>query len=72
MTGIKYPFPRVSPQGCIEGRSVQIVQFPDESGVRSNVLNDWSHLNFWNGGYLLIAGTVGVAVACSEFSGSSR
>jgi hypothetical protein len=24
MNGIKYPFPRVSPQGCIEGRSVQV------------------------------------------------
>jgi hypothetical protein len=26
MTGIESPFPRVSPQGYIEGRSVQIVR----------------------------------------------
>ena len=51
MTGSKYPTPRVSPQGCIEGRSVQSPFFiprvaGEKKGEGWNVLND---LNFLNG-----------------------
>src|SRR4029077_14246069 len=52
-------------------RSVQSVQFPDESEVRSNVLDGWNDLNGLNGCYLPIAGTCGACVVCREFSGSS-
>jgi hypothetical protein len=45
-----YPFPRVSPQDCIEGRSVQSPTsfLPRDAGEEGGGLNDLNDLNGLN------------------------
>jgi hypothetical protein len=46
MTGFEYPLPRVSPQGCIEGRSVPSLSSPASRGrIKEGAWNGW---NDWN------------------------